>query len=60
LSHGFGLGRRRDQRGDAVHESERGEYLADASARPRLGTLIDEVLRVDLPQPFERKGWAAQ
>lgn len=49
---------RRNQGGEAVHEFERCQDLADASTRPRLGALIDQVLRIDLPQPFLRKGRA--
>lgn len=49
---------RRDQRGEAIEQFEGRQDLADAPARSRLGALIDEVLRIDLPQPFLREGRA--
>jgi len=31
-------------------------HQADASSRPRFHALIDQILGVDFPQPFQRKG----
>ena len=48
--------RRWDQGRQAIEQFGRGQHPRDAATRARLDALIDQGLRIDFTQPFQRKG----
>jgi hypothetical protein len=45
-----------DQGGETLDQLEWGQHQAGAAARSWLDALIDQVLGIDLTQPFQREG----